>query len=150
WAAPEVGKAYARARDLCRQIGEAPELFRVLFGLFTFYLVRAELGTAHELAEQLLNLAEHVDDPALLLGAHQALGIASFHLGETTVAREHLDLGIGRYNPERHRSHAFVYGQDPGVLCLVYAALTLWYLGYPDQALKRTGEALGLARKIAH
>jgi predicted ATPase len=56
WAAPEVGKAYGRSRDLCRQIGEAPQLFTVLFGLCTHYIVRAEYGTARELAEQLLSL----------------------------------------------------------------------------------------------
>src|SRR5262245_48031046 len=49
WAAPELGKAYSRARDLCRRIGEAPELFPVLFGLFTFHLVRGEHRTSHEL-----------------------------------------------------------------------------------------------------
>jgi adenylate cyclase len=76
--------------------------------------------------------------------------LASFNLGEPTVAREHLDKGIALYDPERHRSHAFVYGQDPGVVCLDGAALMLWNLGYPDQALNRSDEALALARKIAH
>jgi predicted ATPase len=50
--APEVGQAYARARELCRQVGETPQLFPVLFGLWRFYLVRAEYQTARELAEQ--------------------------------------------------------------------------------------------------
>src|SRR5262249_51490044 len=86
----------------------------------------------------------------LLLEAHLALGIASFFLGEATVAREHWDKGIALYDTERHRLHAFVYGQDPGVLCLAYAGLALWQLGYPDEALKRSDEALALARKNAH
>ena len=38
YAAPELEKAYARARDLCRQIGDSAELFPVLFGLFVFFL----------------------------------------------------------------------------------------------------------------
>jgi class 3 adenylate cyclase/tetratricopeptide (TPR) repeat protein/DNA-binding IscR family transcriptional regulator len=150
YGAPEVGAVYHRALELCRKIGETPELFRVLFGLQAFYLVRAELKKARELAEQLLNLAQRVGDPALLLQAHEQLGIASASLGEPTVAREHCDQGIALYDPERHRSHTFVYGQDPGVLCLAWAARTLWFLGYPDQALKRSDEALALAQKIAH
>src|SRR5262249_51910810 len=101
YAAPEVGAAYHRALELSRKIGETPELFRVLFGLQTFYLVRAELKKARELAEQLLNLAQRVGDPALLLQAHEQLGIASFSLGELTVAREHCDQGIALYDPER-------------------------------------------------
>src|SRR5262249_50092460 len=54
------------------------------------------------------------------------------------------------YDPERYRSHAFVYAQYPGVVCLGGAALALWLLGHPDQALKRSDEALAVARKIVH
>jgi predicted ATPase len=54
------------------------------------------------------------------------------------------------YDPEKHRSHAFVYGADSGVLILVHGARALWLLGFPDQALNRSDEALALARKIGH
>src|SRR5438093_4303313 len=66
-AAPEVLHAYARARALCQQVGESPQLFQVLRGLWYFYLHRVELRTARELGEQLLTLAQHVGDLALLL-----------------------------------------------------------------------------------
>jgi predicted ATPase len=150
FGAPEVGAAYGRALELCRKIGETPELFPVLWGLWEFYEARAEHKKARELAEQLFNLAERVGDPGLLVEAHLALGSASFWLGQPTVAREHWDKGIALYDPERHRSHAFVYVRDPGVASLALAAIALWLLGRPDKALKRTDEALALARKIAH
>ena len=38
--------------------------------------------------------------------------------------------------------------QDPEVTCLSYAASALWVLGYPDQALKRSQEALALAQEL--
>ena len=62
YAAPEVEKAYTRARELCRQVGETPQLFPVLWGLWSFYNTRAELQTARELGEQLLSLAQSVQD----------------------------------------------------------------------------------------
>ena len=34
YAAPEVEQAYARARELCQQVGETPQLFPVLWGLW--------------------------------------------------------------------------------------------------------------------
>ena len=34
--------------------------------------------------------------------------------------------------------------------CLSFAALALWFLGYPDQALKRSHEALTLAQELSH
>ena len=51
---------------------------------------------------------------------------------------------------QRHRAHAIRYGQDPGMFCRAYAALTLWCLGYPDQALQRSYEAVTLAQELAH
>ena len=110
YAAPEVERAYTRARELCQQVGETPQLFPVLWGLWKFYLVRAELQTARELGEQLLSLAQSVQDPALLLEAHHALGWTLFLSGEFASAREHLEQGIALYDPQQHRSHAFLYG----------------------------------------
>src|SRR5207244_9962272 len=79
--APEVGEVYARARELCRQVGETPQLFSILFGLWRFYLVRAQYQTAQELAEQCFSLAQRADDPALLIQAHFALGVTLVWLG---------------------------------------------------------------------
>jgi class 3 adenylate cyclase/predicted ATPase len=151
WAAPEVEGAYTRARVLCQQVGETPQLFPVLRGLHTFYALRAELGTAQELGEQCLTLAQRVEEPALLLEAHQLLGVTLFFSGEIIPARTHFEQGIALYNPQQHHSHAFLYGGgDPGVACLSYAAWILWLLGYPDRALMRSHEAFTLAQELSH
>ena len=73
-AAPEVGKVYARARELCQQVGETPQLFPALWGLLCFILIRGELQTARELGEQLLRLAQNVQDPVPALVAHHGRG----------------------------------------------------------------------------
>ncbi len=148
--AAEVGQAYARARELCRHVGETPQLFPVLFGLWRFYLVRAEYQTARELAEQCLSLAQQVQDLALLLQAHFALGVSLLWLGEVVPARAHLEQSIALYNPQEHRALAFRAGLDLGVWCLSHAAQALWLLGYPDQALRRSHEALLLGQEVSH
>ena len=150
FAAPEVERAYARAQELCQQAGEAPRLFPVLVGLFRFYLLRAELRTAHELGQQCLSLAQSVQESALLLEAYMALGPPLLFLGKIASAREHTERGIALYDPQQHRSHALLYQLDPGVVCLAIAAWALWLLGYPDQACKRIHAALALAREISH
>jgi predicted ATPase len=146
----EVERAYTRARELCQQVGETPELFPVLWGLWRFYLVRAEYQTARELAEQCLSLAQRVHDPALLLAAHYALGATVYLLGELTPARAHLEQGIALYDRQQHHHLAFSYGMDLGVYCLSYVAWPLWKLGYPEQALKRNNEAITLAQDLSH
>src|SRR5262249_53466192 len=89
YASPAVEKTYARALELCRQVGETPQLFRVLRGLWVFYEVRAEYQTARELAGQCFNLAQRAQDPTLLLAARLALGQTLYYLGELALAREH-------------------------------------------------------------
>ncbi len=150
FAAAEVATAYTRARELCRQVGDTPQLFPALSGLWIFYFNRAELRTARELGEQLFSLAQRVQDPAHLLPAYRALGISLAVRGEFASAREHLEHGIALYDPPQHRSLALLYGQDPGVECLSHAAWVLWHLGYPQQALQRSHEALTLARELSY
>jgi TOMM system kinase/cyclase fusion protein len=148
--APEVERTYARARELCQQVGDTPQLFPVLYGLWLFYLVRAQLQTARELGEQLLNLAERMQDSILLLEAHRALGTSLFYLGELAPARAHLEQAMALYDPQQHRSLAVRFGQDPGVVCRGFAAWALGVLGYPDQALQRSYDTRALAQELAH
>ena len=70
WSAPEVGEAYTRALELCRQVRDSPQLLPVLGGLWAYYAVRAELQTAHELGDQLLHLANKTASPDQMLQAH--------------------------------------------------------------------------------
>ena len=150
FASLDTERAYARARELCQQVGETPQLFPVLHGLTRFHMLRAELQTTRELAEQLLSLAQRLKDPELLLEAHRVLGPNMLWLGELVLARKHLEQGVALYDPQKHRSHAFVYGQNPAVACLSLAAWPIWGLGYPDQSLRSIHKALTLAQELAH
>ena len=150
-AAPEVEQAYTRARDLCDIVGDPPELFPALWGLWAVHLVRAELRRASELAEQLLRRAQSKRDPVRVIYARMARGSTSYFMGQFVLAREHFEIAISLYDPKHHRPLAFRYGgADAGVRCLSYAAWTLWQLGYPDQALNRANEALALAQVLSH
>jgi predicted ATPase len=149
--APEMESVYTRARVLCEQVGEPPQLFRVLWGLWEVYLQRGAYPTMRALGEQLLSLAQRLHDPDLLLEAHHALWATLFFGGELVAPRAHLEQGMRLYDPQRHRAHAAVYsGHDPGVCCRMLAAQSLWLLGYPDQAAASMQAALALAQQLAH
>ncbi|MDA2921126.1 tetratricopeptide repeat protein, partial [Desulfobacterota bacterium AH_259_B03_O07] len=150
FAASEVEKTYALAMELCRKVEKTPQLFPVLWGQWAFYAARADHKTVRELSEQLLLLAQDQQGSGLLVEAHSAVGASLFWLGELIPARDHLEQGIALYGPRQHRSHAFIYGQDPGVFCLSYLARALWFLGYPDQALDRINETLSMAQELSH
>jgi predicted ATPase len=149
--APDVERLYTRARALCEQVGELPQLFRVLLGLWLVYYQRGAYPRMRALGEQLLSLAQRLHDPDLLLEAHHALWATLFLGGELSAARPHLAQGLQLYEPQRHRAHAALYsGHDPGVCCRAVAAPRLWLLGYPDQAIASSQAALALAQQLAH
>lgn len=149
YAASEVARAFARARELCQREDASPSLFRVLLGLYAFYLLRAELKIARELSERLLAVAERLSRPTLLLWAHFALGETFHSLGELPPARQHLEQAMALYDPRQYRPHAFDV-HDPGAPCVSFTAWVLWDLGYLEQAHRRKREALSLAQALAH
>jgi predicted ATPase len=142
--APEVEQTYARARALCAQLGEAPQLFSALRGLCRFYRSRGALPTAREVGEQLDRLAQRDGMPMHRLEAHDALGGTLFYLGEYAAARTYLEQGIARSDATAQRELVLHHGVALGVRCRTMAAWTLWCLGYPAQALRRSQEALAL------
>jgi class 3 adenylate cyclase/predicted ATPase len=147
----EVQATYTRARELCQQLGETRQLFPVLVGLRLFHHVRGELRAARELGEQLLSLAQQEHDPVLLVAAHSALGTTLFHLGEPSAARAHLEQGLTLSNSQRYHSDVFLYGGiEPRIFSLSFAALVLWYLGYPNQTLQKSEAARTLAQDLPH
>lgn len=151
YAAPEVKENYARAHELCDKLGETPQLFPVLWGLSLSHRGRGALQESRQLGEQLLFLAGRAQDPELLLEAHHTLWATLFNLGQFVSARGHLEQGDLLYAPQRHRHHAFLYGgHDPGVCCRQHAARALLLLGHPDQALRKSEDAVALARELTH
>jgi predicted ATPase len=150
YAAPEMEHTYIRALELCRQVGETSQLFPVMLGLVAFRLMRAEVQTACELAEQCLRLARSVHSQTRLMWAHNVLGQTLFHSGEFILALDHLEQGMAFYDPQKHNPLVSGVSQDAKVSCLCFAAWAQWLLGYPEQALKRIQEALTLAQELSH
>jgi tetratricopeptide (TPR) repeat protein len=146
----EVGRVFARARELSQQVGETPQLFHALWGLWINYASHSEYAAGFELAEQCLRLAQTSGDSSLLVEGHHALGVSCITAGEFARGLEHLEQVAAIYNLVDHNKLRFVFGQDPAVACLFHAGWALWFLGYPDQALKRNDESIALARRLKH
>jgi predicted ATPase len=102
------------------------------------------------LGEECLTLARKLDDPALLMAAYSVLGGTLLWLGEVAPGHAYLDKAAALYDPERERTLPARFGQDPAVSSLSYSAWSLWALGYPDRALRRSDEARALAEKLAN
>ncbi|MEZ4863695.1 MAG: AAA family ATPase [Caldilineaceae bacterium] len=150
WSAPEAGHAYERARHLAEALGERSQLGSILWGLYVFYTVRGRLYSALALGEQCVQLAREQADAPLLVVGHFMVGTPSFHLGRLPTARTHLEQGTAAYLPEKHPIYVTRYGPDFGVFTACYQSHLLWYLGYPEEALRHCRATLALAAQLAH
>jgi len=145
YAAPEVERISARARVLCEQMADAPQLASVLRILFGFYVNKGELHTADELADQMVSLADRQNDAVFRPHAHYMRGLISFFLGDFVSARDHTQQALTEYKP--HRSF-LLSTEDPKLGSLGFLAWALWFLGYPDQALRRIEQGLVFSREL--
>ena len=127
-----------------------PNIFPALRGLCTGNRARGRMHTASALADQLIGIARRSGDPSLLLEAHHVNWTTQYALGKWRSVCEHTDQGLFLYRPE-HFSHAFVYGgHDSGVCAAAKQGISLWMLGFPDQALARARESITRARQLPH
>ena len=150
YAAPDVERVYVRARELCQKIGNTPQLFPTLRGLVLYYQTQGQLQTATQLGEQLLRLAQSQDDPALLMLAHNTLGVVLFNRGEPGTAHTHHNQALAIYTAQEHRAWHCATASEQGAASHSFLAWELWHLGYPDQAIQHSQESRTLAQEASH
>jgi serine/threonine protein kinase/predicted ATPase len=151
YAAPEAGPILARARELCRRIGDTRQQFGIMLGMWEWHIVRGDLRVCADQAADGMALAEGLRDPGMLMEALFMPGVTMFYCGQFADARAFYESALAAYDDrERTKFWTAYTGHDAGVTHRCYLALTLWHLGYPDQALTLARETCELARTIGH
>jgi len=149
-SADEVEKTYKQALDLCEMVGDNLQKFQILLGLRRYHLHRGNIPQAGVLGESLLQLVQDMPDSIHFPRAHTMQGEILYRMGEFNRAIEHCKKGIAADHPSHSQEQIFIYGNDCGATCRAIAALTLWHLGYPCQALNYTKEVLSLIHQLSH
>ncbi|MGI9304307.1 MAG: AAA family ATPase [Gammaproteobacteria bacterium] len=150
WAAPDTEQAFARAHELCEQLGDSPALFGALCGLADVYFVSGRLNSALEIAERCLAIAKQCGGSAEQLKAHTLRGFVLFSFGDVVQARGHFEQALALYDRKQHDELKFSYGYDPQVDTMGWLSWTLALLGFPEQALEKSREALSLGQSLGH
>jgi len=145
----EVMDTYQRVQVLCLQL-EQPLNAPSIRALAIAALLRGELQQTHTLGTELLTIAQQRNDAALASEAHYALGVNYFWLGNLIASRHHLENAVACYAPQQAARHVTAFGWNPKAVCLCRLAYTLWYLGYPTQAVATAEQALAFAQALGH
>jgi DNA-binding SARP family transcriptional activator len=149
FASPRLADVHRRALELASTLGiELPP--PLLRSLALASLTQSDFARARWFGQQLHARGEHNADDVLLVESDYVLGIAAFWQGQLVVARRRFESAVERYRPEYRRAHVLHYGLDPKAICLSRLGNTLWFLGYPEAAVRARNAALALAEEIAH
>jgi class 3 adenylate cyclase/predicted ATPase len=151
WSAPEAERAYRRADMLAQELGADRERFDAVWGLWMIHNIGSAPQVAHDVTGELFQIADRLNDQALLMEAHHAAWACTYTLGGNAAAIEHIRQGLAIYESEKHGAHAFSYGgHDTAVCGKAIGGMSLWMLGYPDQAIRSTDAAIALAESMGH
>jgi tetratricopeptide (TPR) repeat protein len=150
YGAQELEQTCSRALELCGAVGDSPEQVFAVFGLWMFHVVRANHGRSVELAHRFRELALASGDDHLLVEAELIMGIAHFFIADFATAVRHFDECGRRYDRERHRDHAFRFGQDPQTIAWSYLSWIYWLQGDADGAIRTSRSAVDHARRLEH
>jgi class 3 adenylate cyclase/predicted ATPase len=140
--------ALLRARELCERLRDSVKQMEVLLALAQLRSNQRDYAQARELAERVLAMAQEAQAPAMLAGAHVALGIVRYNTGEFPAAREHLERAVELFAAGhwRYRGAWSLVATRAAYLVLAHARAIL---GYPSTALSRAPELLAAARRTS-
>jgi class 3 adenylate cyclase/tetratricopeptide (TPR) repeat protein len=146
FASDDLARCLKRGLTLCQRVGEGPEMFGVMFGLWNFNLARNRLHDAMKLAEKILNLSGLMNSELSLAGAHSAYGTTCLWRGEFIAANQHLQQANTFYDQDIDRFLPLF--QARVVPSRAQGSWALWLIGCPDQARAHAEQAIALATRL--
>ena len=150
FSSAECGRAYTTALDLCRELGDAPEIFSVLSGLGSFEITRSGFAKCRALAEECLSrAAAQQTKPPFVMG-HLLLGGTLFLTGQLEAARGHLEEAVALYEQDQsvRRSKQILYVQDQKSTGLCYLGLALTIMGRLEEGLRAAESSLAHSQAL--
>jgi class 3 adenylate cyclase/predicted ATPase len=149
-AAPEMGHAFVRARELWEQLGSPSQFLHIPYGLSFYHIYRGEFDLAQRLDEDLLRLSRQRNDAAGLVLGHASSGRTLMSLGRFASSRSHLEEVLALYDPDSHGSLGYQTGSHPGRGARGQLGIALFCLGFPDKALAQINAGITEALTLAH
>ena len=148
WATPDIEQTFARARQLCHELGDPPPVIPVLWAITLFHLIRGNLLECRARGDELMVMASDSAVAHPVVAAHHMAGVVREFLGEMSEASVLLERARELHDPAEHDMYLALYGTNVGLLARAMSSRPLWALGYPDRALARARETLVLADAV--
>jgi class 3 adenylate cyclase/tetratricopeptide (TPR) repeat protein len=149
YASAETREAFSRACTLCLQLGNVPEYFQALFGLWGHSWMSGKNDDALRMADEFVSRARVLSETVPLMVAHRVMGSTLLTAGDFQSSANHFENTI-RLSSKGKQPLYNLYMVEPQAASLLLLSWDLWFLGHPDRSLARVSEALALAQELAH
>jgi len=146
--AAEVEQTYARALELGDRLSDPQASFTAAWGMWRLQFARGDMRAAIESSLKCQQVSAGSNDRVATLGTAFALGATHMFNGDCSTAAPHFENSIELYRAMQDKSALAVFGQDPGLSSMGYLAWARWTLGFADQAVAASEEAVTRAREI--
>jgi class 3 adenylate cyclase len=150
YASTELEETCDRVVSLSKELGDTSAVFPVLSSRHAFASVTGHIDLARRYAEEAVSLATRHPQGDGSAFAGRLLGSSTFLNGDSASAQRMLEETLAKYDPERDRGSAFVYGHDHFVTCASYLCLALWHQGNLTEAQRYGQQATAHARSLTH
>jgi DNA-binding winged helix-turn-helix (wHTH) protein/tetratricopeptide (TPR) repeat protein len=145
FAAPEAAFNFERARELGVRLVRVEEMYPLLLHFASMYELRGEFRASEQIINERLSLPGAKDGAVVQIDSDMLMACSLFHQGEFSRSTQRAKHGVDLYNPQQHANMIAHYGENPAVGCHAWAALSLWCMGFVDQASRHVEQALELA-----
>ena len=151
-AAQEVGEQLSAAARLAENIDEnqLSLLFRALWFLHSYRIVRGEIEEVLPLGDRLVAIANATDDPEQKMQAYRLHGLGALMSGNIPKASQSYNQALTYYEREKFTSHRFIYAADPGSVSNVQFAWAQYLSGHVRKSDAAIASAIRQARELAH
>jgi class 3 adenylate cyclase/tetratricopeptide (TPR) repeat protein len=151
-AAKDSELTYQRALTLSRILPDrGRERFLATWGVWFSATMTGRTTEAFQHADDLLAIARELNDTGLLLEAYHARTPGLMRIPDFPAIKESAQEAINLYDRQRHRDHAYYFGgHDARVCSLSFYALSLWGLGFSEQARQMVWRCVEDARDLGH
>jgi class 3 adenylate cyclase/tetratricopeptide (TPR) repeat protein len=132
--------AFERADEIGAALPASPEWAAAIWGLWSFFIVRGELGRAEDQVARARLMAEELADEQLAATTSAMAGYVLFFQGRLDEAAEELNRGLA--------SRATLLPNDPGVVSKALIGVIQWLQGDLSASERTLAEAFDEVRAV--
>jgi class 3 adenylate cyclase/tetratricopeptide (TPR) repeat protein len=150
WDAPEVMDALQAARIISMRLGEVARRIPMLWHIALYHCLFCDFPAALAAVAELDAIAGDDGDTTAYMVARWSESMTLCWMGDFTGADRTARRMLASYDYDRHHHFVAVCNHEPKCGTLIWRAIALWALGFPDQARACAEEHVALGRRVGH